>query len=125
MINSYVLLMIGLVFAFAYAIIIIFGWRKTRYNRRHIQQEGETFLPTLVLDKSIKNTPAVVRCLSLSLNTFIDNKSNKIDVEKYEAKIAVGQSDKYPGIEDGDLLLLDSDGKIVYVFTVPNLKNLR
>lgn len=46
-------------------------------------------------------------------------------MSKYKAYIAMGSSKNYPGINEGDLMFVDAQGKICYAFEVPNLKDYR
>lgn len=125
-INPYILLSIGVTFALLYAFTITIGWWRTRINRRLLQKtRGVSLVRTLRLDKTIRNVPDMVETISLENNEFVDANGYQIIQEHYEAYIAVGESEEYPGISNGDLLFIDSSGNIKYVFTVPNLKRYR
>lgn len=125
-INPYILLGIGCFFALLYAAVIIFGWARTRHNRRILQdQRGMTMVPTMILDSNVKNAPSEVRCVSLTANTFLDTSGNPIDIDAFSPYVAIGESDQYPGVKSGNLLLKDKDGGIRYVFEIPDLSDYR
>lgn len=125
-INPNILLGIGLFFALLYACVITFGWVKTRRNRHHLQLDKATSLiSTLVLDSTIENPPQKVRTISLPNNLFIDSEGRQINIQAYTPYIAVGESDRFPHIQNGDLILKDNNGDISYVFSIPNLKDYR
>lgn len=125
-INPYILFSTSIIFALLYAIIIILGWRKTCQNRLIIQNRlGIFHIPTLLLDKSIKNAPNSAKCISLTSNKFTDSNGNPLNIDNFMPYIAIGTSSNYPGVDDGDLVLIDSTGKIAYAFTLPPLKDYR
>lgn len=125
-INPYILLSIGSFFALLYACVITFGWRLTGRNRRTLQRDnGICRVPALILDPNIKNPPEYIETVSLSNNSFVDLDGNPINVDSFEASIAIGESSRFPGIKSGDLILKDSDRKICYVFSVPDLTDYR
>lgn len=125
-INPFILLGIGSFFGLLYAGVIIFGWARTRRNRRILQrQEATCILPTWVLDPSMINPPTSVEAVSLSANHFVDSNGQPIDVSNYSPYIALGESDRFPQIHSGNLVFKDRDGRVCYVFSVVNLANYR
>lgn len=125
-INPYILLGIGSTFALLYAAVIIIGWARTRRNRREIRTKmGISEVPTVLLDKSIENAPETVRTFSLENNVFEDNSGKPIDIHDYRIYVAVGTSPEYPDISNGNLLFMDTDGIIRYVFELPDIELFR
>lgn len=125
-INPYILLGIGTAFALLYACVIIFGWARTRANRRRIQQQkGIDMVPTWVLDPTITTAPRHIKTISLTNNTFVDAEGHNIDPLAYATCIAIGESPDYPQIQNGDLIFKDAHGNIRYVFTIPSLTDFR
>lgn len=119
-INPFILLGIGSFFALLYAMVIIFGWARTRHNRKILQNGiGLSTVPTMVLDSTISNAPTTATIFSLENNTFLDNGGKPIDMASFNCYIAVGVSPEYPGIKDGDLILIDNKGSVKHVFTLP------
>lgn len=125
-INPYILLGIGVTFGLLYAITIILGWAITRRNRRILQEEqGISRVPTWILDNTIKDAPKMSETVSLTENLFKDADGQAINVEDYKPFIAIGESDEYPDVKNGNLVLKDTDSSIKYIFTVPDLKQYR
>lgn len=121
------LLCIGATFALAYAMIIIFGWAKTRKNRRVYQKaEAISILPVLRFDKTIKDSPSSVECVSIENNIFTDPKGEMLNPEDFKILVALGNSPENQNIKNGDILFLSKGtNKIEYVFTVPDLRKYR
>lgn len=125
-INPYILLAVGSFFAALYAAVIIFGWARTRRNRRVIREtRGISVVPTLILDDTIKDCPDCVTTVSLTANNFIDAEGQKIDMNQYTPFVAVGQSADLPNVVDGDLILKDKSGRVKYVFTLPDISKFK
>lgn len=125
-INPYILLGIGSAFALLYGLTITIGWAITRRNRRLIHKAtGISRIPLLSPGSNIKAAPQYVETFSLTANDFYDTKGDRIDVTKYQPYIAAGESAEYPDIKSGDLVLMDSDHRVKYVFHLPSLTNYR
>lgn len=125
-INPFILLGIGSIFAFLYATVIIIGSACTRRNRHKIQKaSGISIVKTIVLDKRIPDAPSHVRTVSLINNTFTDEKGKQINMSSMDACIAIGESEKYPGVKNGDLILFDKSGNMKYCFTLPDIRSFR
>lgn len=125
--TPHILLTIGATFSFVYAAIIICGWARTRYCRRVIRlNSGIKSLPLLYPDGRMKDSGAKL-AVSLDANVFTDADGRKIDVSQYEAYIAApGEWNDYPGVEAGDLLLMDKETRALrYAFTVPDISDYR
>lgn len=121
-INPYILLGIGLFFGLLYAMAIIFGWAKTRTNRRIIQE--------LLATSEIQLYPPVEGCsgiktISLDANKFVDGNGDAINISDYKTYLASGKIVELPQVKKGDLLLFDKNGKFCYAFEIPDLKDYR
>lgn len=127
MINPYILLGIGTLFALLYAGVIIVGWWRTRLARQTISEaEGVKYLPVYLLDKNEPAPGKRVKCVSLTANRFEDSEGNPIDITLYDAYIAEGESSRYPDVHEGYLLLFDSQSnQLRYAFATPMLKDYR
>lgn len=123
-INPYILLSIGLFFGLLYALVIIFGVRKTRRARRTIQQEaGIVNLPVFHLDRNEPSERETVRCISLTANKFLSPEQQPVDPSEFDVYIAEGTSPRYPDISPGNLLMFEKGTRTLrYAFVIPSLK---
>lgn len=80
-----------------------------------------SIVSTYAHDQPAQDAPKHIKIISLTDNTFVDNEGNPIDISLYHPYIAMGRWDEYPGISEGDLVLMNNSGKIVYAFTLPDL----
>lgn len=125
-INPYILLGIGSLFALAYAMLIIFGWQRTRRNRRILRSAyGISRLQEWDI-ASWSARDAWCDTISLENNYFEDTDGKIVNPADYDVYIAVGTSEEYPTILAGDILMLDKKrGAVKYVFTAPDVRNFR
>lgn len=120
------LLSIGCIFALGYALFITIGWAITRRNRKIYQKVHITHLPLFDLETGkICDDSRPVKVISLSGNSFVSVSGDEIDLTQFKAYIAKGESDKFPAIKTGNLLLLNSSGEIIYAFDIPDISQYR
>lgn len=125
-INPYILLIIGIVFALLYTVIIIFGWARTRRARRTIQKSEVITLPLYSLSRMAPIAGATAECISLTNNRFLDTEGNPIDPTRYDAYIAADTSSSYSAIRPGNLLLFQKGTAILsHAIPVPSLSELK
>lgn len=120
------LLIMGSIFGLAYGLFITLGWAITRHNRKTYQKEcGVDFLPNYNLSVLKEEKLSSIKSVSLYSNQFKDSEGKVINISDYKAFIAIGKSDEYPEIKNGNLIFIDDKGKICYAFEIPDLKNYR
>ena len=125
-ITPYIFLCVGSIFTLLYAFVTIFGWSKTRKNRRLFQNNGYISELNLYNIESGTVSNQTYKTFSLQANHFFSAEGDLIDVSKFNTYIAEGESSTYPGIKSGDLIFLNKNTKeITYAFTLPNLSNYR
>lgn len=124
-INPYILLGIGSFFALLYAAVIIIGWAATCRNRKVIFSGDTVMLPTIILDPTLKNAPGRAKALSLKSNTYLGTDGTEIDFNALTPYVAIGHSTEHPNIKQGNLILVDSEGKWQAVINTPSLINYR
>lgn len=125
-ISPILLLCIGSTFALLYGLIITIGWAITRKNRRRFHQSvgiNEMELFDLATGKPLNR---YVRTVSLSSNSFQDEKGGRINPENHKCYIIENESPEFPKIKKGFLIFMDPEtNKIEYAFEIPNLRNYR
>ena len=125
-ISPILLLSIGATFALLYGLIITIGWAITRKNRRkfhHSVGVNEIELFDLQTGKRLEK---YVKTISLSNNSFIDEKGKGINPDKFNCYIVENTSSELPHIKKGFLIFMNPDtGKIDYAFDVPSLQDYR
>ena len=125
-ISPILLLSIGATFALLYGLIITIGWAITRKNRRkfhHSVGVNEIVLFDLQTGKSLDK---YVKTISLSNNSFIDEKGQGINPDKFNCYMVENTSLELPNIKKGYLIFMNPDtNNIEYAFDVPSLENYR
>lgn len=125
-IDPYILLGVGSFFAALYAAVIVVGWARTRHNRRVLQnEEGCSVIHGYSLKENCPNPRISLRSISLSNNIFRDSSGADINPDEFQAYIATDTSPEFPDIKTGNLLFVNSAGRICYVFDVPDLHHYR
>lgn len=125
-INPYILLAIGSVFALLYALVIIFGWSKTRHCRRIlIRAKATSQIPLLNLDTG-SVLSSTINAISITTNKFTDADGNLLSPSDFDIYIAASVSDKYPAINPGDLIFCAKDTTTpLHAFSIPDLRLYR
>lgn len=126
-ISPVLLLVTGCLFAVGYAAFITVGWAITRKNRRNIQNSlAVDNIPIFdISTMKPSDDRRKVKSLSLKNNNFLTNKGEKIDIKKFKIYIVEGESISHPKVSPGNLIFIDDDGDIKYVFDIPDLKEFR
>lgn len=125
MFNPFIFLSIGAVFAVGYALIIVIGWAITRRNRQLIQESKRTLVPVLNLGEDVSCSQEYVEIIGLRSNLFLDKRGQKINVSLFKAYVAEGESERFPDVRSGDLLLFDDSGELRHVFQLPDISTYR
>ena len=125
-ISPILLLSIGSTFALLYGLIITIGWAITRRNRKRFHQSvGLTEMQLFDL-KTGKPLNKSVKTISLSNNSFKDEKGKRINPENHKCYIVENVSPEFPKIKKGFLIFINYEtNKIEYAFDIPNLVNYR
>ena len=125
-ISPILLLSIGATFALLYGIIITIGWAITRKNRKKFHHSvglNEIELYDLQTGKSLDK---YVKAISLSNNSFIDEKDQAINPDKFNCFIVENTNSELPNIKKGYLIFMNPiTDKIDYAFNVPCLQDYR
>lgn len=124
-ISPILLLTIGCLFGLGYASFITLGWALTRRNRKNLQKaKAINYVGLFDITKmTIENE--TIKTVSLFNNKFLTLAGDSVDVSDYKFYIAKGESQNYPAIKPGDLILINKSGEIKYAFEIPDLKNFR
>ena len=116
----------GSTFAVLYGIIITIGWAITRKNRNKFHQSlglNEIELFDLQRGESLNK---YVKTISLSNNSFIDEKGQGINPDKFNCYIVENTASELPNIKKGYLIFRNrTTDKIEYAFDIPSLQDYR
>ena len=125
-ISPIILLSVGATFALLYGLIITFGWAITRKNRKRFHQSvglNEIELYDLQTRKGLKKS---IKTISLSNNSFIDEKGQEINHDKFNCYIVGNIAKEFPNIKKGYLIFMNrTTDKIEYAFDIPCLQDYR
>ena len=125
-ISPILLLSIGATFGVLYGLIITIGWAITRVNRRRFHNLVGLNKIELYDLSSGKSLDKYVETISLSNNSFLNEKGERIDPKDHKCYIVENVSPNFPKIKKGFLIFMNPlTSKIEYAFNIPDLKNYR